>query len=99
MNLIFTGGREEYHDWFENDNELDKVLFESYNSSNAFLPSTKNLQDVRDGKKVMLLSRIYVISKSITGIYAFPDSVFTNPLEMIAEKGSQHFPKLYINSI
>lgn len=86
-----AGGREEYYDWFENDNPEDRILFDLYNYSEAFWPSIENLKDVRDGKRVVLLNRIYVLSKTMNDVFAMPGDVLVNPLEMITERG---FPLL-----
>lgn len=51
----------------------------------------ENLIDVKNGKRVILLNRIYILSKSIDDIFPFPGEVFINPLEMISERG---FPLL-----
>lgn len=91
MSLSFAGGRGEYHDWFENDNPKDRIFFELYNNSDAFWPSVENLQAVRDGKRVLLLNRIYVLSKSVDNIFALPGDIVLNPLQMISESG---FPLL-----
>lgn len=88
---FIAGGREEYYDWFENENPEDRILFELYNYSETFWPSVENLKDVRDGKRVILLNRIYVQSKTMTDIFAMPGDVQVNPLEMITERG---FPLL-----
>lgn len=86
-----AGGREEYYDWFENDNPEDRILFDLYNYSDTFWPSFENLKDVRDGKRVLLLNRIYVLSKTMPDVFAMPGDVLVNPLEMITERG---FPLL-----
>lgn len=91
--LFFSiaGGREEYHDWFENDNPADRIFFDLYNKSASFWPSDENLYAVRDGKRVMLLNRIFVLSKTMDDIFPLPGDVLVNPLEMISENG---FPLL-----
>lgn len=81
------GGREEYHDWFENEFAEDQIFLQLYNYSDRFLPTMENLQRVRDGKQVMLLNRIFVLSKTMTDIFALPKNVISSPLEMIAERG------------
>lgn len=89
--VSFAGGREEYYDWFENDDPEDRILFNLYNYSEIFLPTMENLRDVRDGKRVMLLNRVFVLSKSLDDIFPLPSDILVNPLEMITERG---FPLL-----
>lgn len=92
IELFNEGGREEYDDWFDNDLEHDKEVFRRYNSSDYFQPTNENLQRVCDGKQSMLINRFYVLSNSMRDqIFALPGNVFSNPLEMIAERG---FPLL-----
>lgn len=86
------GGREEYKDWFDNDNPDDNIVTRSYRYSERFQPRTENLKLVRDGKQAMLINRFYVLSNTLRdAVYAVPGNVFTSPLEMITERG---FPLL-----
>lgn len=48
----------------------------------------ENMKLVRDGYISILLNRIFVLSHDLQGdIYGIPGNVFSNPLEMIAERG------------
>lgn len=62
-----------------------------YNNTEEFWPSYENLCDVRDGKRVLLLNRIFVLSETVDEIFPLPGDVTMSPLEMIAERG---FPLL-----
>lgn len=91
---MILGGLEEYHDLFKNDLPEDAIFMKCFNYSDGFLPTMENIRKVRNGKQVMLLNRIFVLSKSIDDIFALPTNVITNPLEMVAEKGfnfDKHF--------
>lgn len=92
------GGREEYTDWFENENPYDQIIGRLYNTSEAFWPTEENLNDVAEGKRVILTNRVFILSKSIHHVFPLPFNVFANPLEMISERG---FPllKRYSNLI
>lgn len=96
-NLEF-GGREEYSDWFINDSEDDKIILEHYNTSDEYHPTNENMQQVADGKRVILANRWYVRSDEIhdDAIVGFTDDVFSNPIEMIAERGFPLLPKFNI---
>lgn len=85
------GGREEYSDWFHNDNPYDQILGSLYNGNESFWPTEENLQEVAMGTRVILTNRVFILSKSIHGVYPLPFNVFANPLEMISERG---FPLL-----
>lgn len=91
--MIFknAGGREEYIDWFDNDNPYDKILHKLYRTSDDFLPTEHNLDEVSLGKRVILTNRVYILSKSIHDVFPMPINVFTNQIEMISERG---FPLL-----
>lgn len=89
--MQFKGGREDYHDWFENENPFDEILYKMYNYSSAFWPTINNLESIRDGKRIVLLNRIFVQSKTMENIFGFSGNVFLSPLEMITERG---FPLL-----
>lgn len=97
MDCCFSGGRQENLDWFDNDGKFDRIIFESYNYSDQFMPTDENIDDVKMGKKVMLLSRVYFLSKRIRGIFAMPGSVLSNPIEMVAERGTHTFIEIYAN--
>lgn len=82
------GGREEYHDWFYTDYPIDQHIARVYNITDAFQPSTENLDMVRQGRRALLLSRWFVISRNYSNkVFALPTNVFHNQLEMIFEKG------------
>lgn len=87
----FSGGREEYWEWFENENVYDQILYKLYNSSEAFWPTAGNLKQVAQGKRVILTNRVFILSKSINDVFPLPFNVFANPIEMISERG---FPLL-----
>lgn len=87
LNWFIPGGLEEYHDLFKNKFPEDEIFHKLYNFSDAFLPTMENIKRVTDGKQVMLLNRIFVLSKSVHSIFAMPTNVISNPLEMVAEKG------------
>lgn len=93
-NLQF-GGREEYSDWFNNESEDDQLILKNYNVSDEYLPTNENMKEVADGKRVILANRWYVRSDEIQddAIVGFTDDVFTNPIEMIAERGFPLLPK------
>lgn len=87
----FSGGREEYQEWFDNDNLYDQILFKLYNATEAFWPTAENLHHVANGNRVILTNRVFILSKSIHNVFPLPFNVFANPLEMISERG---FPLL-----
>lgn len=89
--MKFSGGRGEYKDWFNNDSEDDRILYKLYNSSIPFWPTVENLKQVANGKRVLLTNRVFILSKSIDNVFPLPFNVFSNPLEMISERG---FPLL-----
>lgn len=87
FNLI-AGGREEYADWFINDNPQDQTISKKYNISSLFQPTLENMKLVRDGRISILSNRIFVLSHDLQDdIFGIPGNVFSNPLEMIAERG------------
>lgn len=84
--IWISGGREEYHDWFKN--EYDQIVEKLYSFSDKFQPTMENLQHVKNGSQSMLLNRFYVLSNPMRNqIYGVSGNVFTNPIEMIAERG------------
>lgn len=89
--ILFAGGRQDYQDWFENDNPLDAIINRLYNSSEDFWPSLETLESVSRGEKVILTNRRFVQSKSVHHVFGFSFDVLVNPLEMITERG---FPLL-----
>ncbi|XP_017145571.1 uncharacterized protein LOC108157938 [Drosophila miranda] len=90
------GGHEESRDWFENDDDM--WVFNSYNVSPEFTPKTENLLAVKWGKRCILSNRMYTLQSALADdIFAFPQNVFTSPIQMIMKAG---FPFLYeMNSI
>ncbi|XP_062134086.1 uncharacterized protein LOC133844204 [Drosophila sulfurigaster albostrigata] len=85
------GGEEESRDWFENDDDM--WIFKGYNSSVDFRPRTKNLQDVEEGLRCILSSRMYIMqNRHADDIFAFPQNVFTSPMQMIMKAG---FPFMF----
>ncbi|XP_055700520.1 uncharacterized protein LOC129800270 [Phlebotomus papatasi] len=86
------GGRAEYHDWFDNGDETDKVVLKRFNISADFQPTTESLVRVREGKQILLANRMFVLSNNYNDlIFGFRDNVFSNPMEIITTKG---FPLL-----
>ncbi|XP_032292969.1 uncharacterized protein Ir60a [Drosophila virilis] len=85
------GGEEECRDWFENEDDL--WIFKAYNSTTAFRPRTENLKEVELGMRCILSSRMYILQNlHADDIYAFPQNVFTSPMQLIMKAG---FPFLY----
>lgn len=91
MIIVFSGGRGEFRDWFDNDSKDDRILHNLYNSSEPFWPTAKNLEQVASGKRVILTNRVFILSKTINDVFPLPFNVFSNPIEMISERG---FPLL-----
>lgn len=85
------GGREEFHDWFENENPKDEWFHKYYNFSEEFWPLIENLYAIRDQKRVVLLNRNFVLSRSVDDLFGLSLNVFMSPIEMICERG---FPLL-----
>lgn len=90
-NVKILGGREEYSDWFKNDNPYDQRLGQLYNTTENFWPTAENLESVANGERVILTNRVFVLSKSIQHVFPLPFNVFANQIEMISERG---FPLL-----
>ncbi|KAH8405210.1 hypothetical protein KR222_010345, partial [Zaprionus bogoriensis] len=85
------GGEEESRDWFENPEDM--WIFKGYNSSPDFRPRTKNLRDVELGLRCILSSRMFIMqNRHADDIFAFPENVFTSPMQMIMKSG---FPFMY----
>jgi len=85
------GGEEESRDWFENDDDM--WIFKAYNSSSVFRPRTDNLEAVERGLRCILSSRMYVMqNKYADDIFAFPQNVFSSPMQLIMKAG---FPFMY----
>uniref|UniRef100_A0A1A9ZW92 Ionotropic glutamate receptor C-terminal domain-containing protein n=1 Tax=Glossina pallidipes TaxID=7398 RepID=A0A1A9ZW92_GLOPL len=85
------GGSEESRDWFEN--EEDQWIFDNYNDSLDFQPTSTNLEAVRLGERVILSSRMYMLqNKIVDDLYAFQQNVFSSPVQMIMKPG---FPFLF----
>ncbi|KAM8713199.1 hypothetical protein ACLKA7_013501 [Drosophila subpalustris] len=85
------GGEEECRDWFENDD--DEWIFKAYNSSLQFRPRTENLMDVERGMRCILSSRMYIMqNKYADDIFAFPQNIFTSPMQLIMKAG---FPFMF----
>lgn len=86
------GGRLENMDWFDNGDELDELVFDQYNHSVAFRPSTASLARIKNGEIALLVSKLYVRSnKYRNSVHGITSSMFSNHLEMIVERG---FPLL-----
>ncbi|CAO1435958.1 unnamed protein product [Diamesa serratosioi] len=92
------GGRLETMDWFDNDDEMDQIIFGLYNHSEIFKPSKTSINRIMEGEETILISRLYVQSNEHRNdIFGFSQDMFANHLEMIVERG---FPLLQrINEI
>ncbi|XP_029405429.2 uncharacterized protein LOC105224711 [Bactrocera dorsalis] len=85
------GGPDENQDWFENDEDM--WIFEKYNDSSLFIPNSANLRAVKNGKRVLLASRMYVLQDRLADqIFAFPQNVFSTPLQIITKAGFPLIP-------
>lgn len=75
-------------DWFENDGELDKEIFHEFNASIEFQPSTNTIESIIQGKIAVLMSRNYVRKSALRDkVHGFSRNVFSNPVEIICERG------------
>lgn len=84
--FYIKGGPEEKRDWFET--KEDEVIYERYNSSDAFQPLSNNLWAVTEGKRVILANRMYVAQLHQSDhLYGFPRNVFASPLQIIMKRG------------
>ncbi|XP_017486025.1 PREDICTED: uncharacterized protein LOC108374561, partial [Rhagoletis zephyria] len=80
------GGPDENQDWFENDEDM--WIYEMYNDTDFFIPNSDNLRAVRNGKRVLLASRMYVLQDRLADeLFAFPKNVFSSPLQIIMKAG------------
>lgn len=72
-----------------NDDEHDKIVYERYNFSKIYEPRTRNLRRVQNREISILTNRYYVQNNQEMRdkIFAMPGNVFSNPIEIIAEKG------------
>ncbi|XP_036231699.2 glutamate receptor ionotropic, delta-2 [Bactrocera oleae] len=85
------GGPDENQDWFENDEDM--WIFERYNDTDLFIPNSVNLRAVKNGKRVLLASRMYVLQDRLADqIFAFPKNVFSTPLQIITKAGFPLIP-------
>lgn len=93
VNGIFSsglpfGGPEDYLDWFDNDEPLDKIISKLFNTTEHFHRSLHSLELVKAGKQIILANRMFVLSNHYnTLIFGFPGNVFSNPMEIISTKG------------
>lgn len=79
-------------DWFDNDDEMDQIIFGLYNHSEIFLPSKTSINRIMEGKETILISRLFVQSNEHRNdIFGLSKDMFANQLEMIVERG---FPLL-----
>uniref|UniRef100_A0A182PMW1 Ionotropic glutamate receptor C-terminal domain-containing protein n=1 Tax=Anopheles epiroticus TaxID=199890 RepID=A0A182PMW1_9DIPT len=91
---IPIGGRLDSEDWFMNDFEDDRLVSERYNATSEFQPSLANLQAVLEGKRSLLMSRLYVRNTKYYGeVHGLTKDVFVTQIEMIMEKGFPLLPK------
>ncbi|CAO1435968.1 unnamed protein product [Diamesa serratosioi] len=92
------GGRLEAMDWFDNDDEMDQIIFGLFNHSEIFKPSKTSIGRIMKGEETILMSRLYVkSSKHRNDIFGLSQDMFSNQMEMIVERG---FPLLQrINEI
>ncbi|XP_067628848.1 uncharacterized protein Ir60a [Eurosta solidaginis] len=90
------GGPDEYQDWFEN--EEDMWIFENYNDTEPFIPNSASLRAVRNGQRVLLASRMYVLQDRLADeLFPFSENVFSSSLQIIMKAG---FPlKLEFNRL
>ncbi|XP_075167393.1 ionotropic receptor 60a [Haematobia irritans] len=85
------GGHEECRDWFENDQDM--WIFDQYNDSSDFDPTTANLHYVKKGERVIMSSRMYIMQNALADyVFAFRYNIFSSPIQMIMKPG---FPFLY----
>lgn len=90
---MLIGGRMENLDWFQNGDVIDEIIFERYNHSDDFRPSSKSLHKVSENEMTLLISRLYVeTNKHRYKVFGLTQSMFSNSLEMIVERG---FPLLH----
>ncbi|CAD7011378.1 unnamed protein product [Ceratitis capitata] len=88
---IAFGGPDENQDWFQNEDDI--WIFDKYNDSDLFIPNSENLHAVRHGERVILASRMYVLQDRIADeVFAFPENVFTTPLQIITKAGFPLIP-------
>ncbi|XP_065084053.1 uncharacterized protein Ir60a [Ochlerotatus camptorhynchus] len=88
------GGRMEYEDWFLNEDDFDLRVSTLYDNTEEFQPSPVNVKAVSEGKRVILTSRMYIMSSHYReDVHALSQDVFANQLEMIVEKGFPLLPK------
>ena len=79
-------------DWFDNDDEMDQIIFSLYNHSEIFKPSKTSISRIMDGEETILISRLFVQSNEHRNdIFGLSQDMFANHLEMIVERG---FPLL-----
>ena len=79
-------------DWFDNDDEMDQIIFDLYNFSEIFRPSKTSINRIMEGEETILISRLYVQSNEHRNdIFGLSQDMFANHLEMIVERG---FPLL-----
>lgn len=77
---------QEMKDWFEN--EYDEWIFERYNDTTPFNPTTINLRAVAAGKRVLLCNRLYVLQNQVSNeIFGFPENVLSSYAQMIMKPG------------
>lgn len=85
------GGRLENLDWFENgDDDEDSKVFARYNDSERFRPSDNTMKQIilEPGGMSVLMSRLFVkTNKYRKGLYGVQPDVFSNPVEIICERG------------
>ena len=91
------GGRLENRDWFDNGDELDGMVYERYNYSDEFRPSTESLHEIEDGHMALLISRLYVGSnKHRNDIFGLSQSMFANHLGKMRKIKFGHFTSLCV---
>uniref|UniRef100_A0A182K458 Protein NDNF n=1 Tax=Anopheles christyi TaxID=43041 RepID=A0A182K458_9DIPT len=88
------GGRLDSEDWFMNDFADDQLVSVQYNATSEFQPSLVNLQAVVEGKRSLLMSRLYVRNTKYYGlVHGLSKDMFVTQIEMIMEKGFPLLPK------
>lgn len=68
-------------------------IYEDYNHTEDFEPTTDNMEYVKRGERVILSSRMFMLQSIFSDdTYGFPTNVFSSPVQMIMKPG---FPFLY----
>ena len=69
-------------DWFDNDDEMDQIIFSLYNHSEIFKPSKTSISRIMDGEETILISRLFVQSNEHRNdIFGLSQDMFANHLD------------------